>query len=362
MRAPSRRHRAILCAAAALALAPSASANEDAAFGAEIDQTLAKARPGQFVRLPTLGPSRRSADGLLEVRLPDGQVVKTHGVDPAPAREPAAAAAAAHEAVPERGLTCTGLPRLTVLYVHPADRPDRWSSEMGERIARYLRQMSHRLHADALRSSQGRIGADYRFRCNSRGTVEIRRLRSTTTAAEDDWSVIQHDLKRAGYDSTRGKYLIWYDDPTEGGCGIANIWRDDRKSTANRNNEGPRYGLVYGNTSRKTCWTWRVGMHENAHNMGAVQYAAPRSSGDKAHCNDGRDVMCYADGGDKSDYSTARCSLHVFDCGSDTYFDTLTERGEWLRDRWNLGWSGNRYLDFLRVGTDGSAGGPAPAG
>jgi len=218
---------------------------------------------------------------------------------------------------------------------------------MYDRIRTYMRQMSHQLNADALASSRGTVGADYRVRCNSARTIEIRPLKGTTTAARDDWSVIQQDLKRAGFNSRQGKYLVWYDDPAPAGmCGIGNIWNSDRKSTDNPHNAGPSYALVYGNAGTKTCWEARIGMHENAHNMGAVQYRAPRSSGDRWHCNDGLDVMCYPDGGDRSRYSAGRCALRVFDCGKDSYFDTLTEAGEWLRSHWNIGWSGNRYLDF----------------
>ena len=337
---------AAMALASAVFVAP-AAAHETASVDARIDQALANAPAGRFVQIKTLGPTRRAADGLLEIRLPDGEIVETHGPDPEPPAKVAAADAAA--ALPERGLTCAGLPRLQVLYVHPSDRPNRFSKSMYQRIRTYMRQMSYRLNADALTSSQGRIGADYRVRCKSSGKIDIRALETRTTAAQDDWSVIQQDLKRAGYDSPEGKYLIWYDDPIEGKCGIGNIRNDDRKSTKNENNAGPRYALVYGNAGRKTCWSWRVGMHENGHNMGAVQPAAPRSSGDRWHCNDGWDVMCYADGGDRSNYSTSRCGFRVFDCGKDTYFDTLTESGEWLRDHWNLGWSGNRFLDFPRA-------------
>jgi len=345
--------RTSLAAAMALACAvftAPAAAHEASSFDARIDQALDGARPGQFVQVTPLGPTRRAADGLLEVRLPDDTVVKTHGLDPAPPPEVSSSGSpAAGAALPERRLNCAGLPRLRVFYMHPSDRPSRWSAAMYERIRAYTRQMSHQLHSDARASSRGTVGADYRVRCNSAGTIHVSPLRSTTTAGRDDFSVIQQDLKRAGHDSPEGKYLIWYDDPTGGaGCGIGNIWRDDDKTIANRNNQGPRYALVYGNAGGKVCWNWRVGMHENGHNMGAVQYRAPRSSGDKYHCNDGRDVMCYADGGDKSAYTNSRCSTYAFDCGSDTYFDTLTEPGEWLRGHWNIGWSGNRYLDFSR--------------
>jgi hypothetical protein len=219
---------------------------------------------------------------------------------------------------------------------------------MYERIRGYMREMSYRLHADALASSGGKIGADYRIACLPSGLMNISSLRTRTTAARDDWSVIQDDMKRAGLDSPESKYLIWYDDPVDRGCGIANTWRDDRKSELNANNAGPRYALVYGNTGTRRCWGWLVGMHENGHNMGAVQYDAPRSSGDGRHCNDGLDVMCYPDGGNKSNYTPTRCRASVFDCAGDTYFDTVTEPGEWLRGHWNIGWSGNRFLEFPR--------------
>jgi hypothetical protein len=341
------------------AFATPVAAHETVGLEARIDGALEGARPGQFVPITPFGPTRRAPGGLLEIRLPDGEVVRTHGVDPAPAPEPpTGSASAAGDALSQRRINCAAGPRLRVLYVHPADRRSRWSGEMYGRIRTYMEQMSYRLHADALASSQGRIGADYRVRCDSSDRIDIKALKSTTTAARDDWSVIQGDLKRAGYDSRDGKYLIWYDDPVGSACGIANIWNDDRKSSSNRNNSGPRYAAVFGNTRTRTCWTARVGMHENGHNMGAVQLDAPRSSGDRWHCNDGLDVMCYADGGDRSRYSTTRCAERVFDCGKDTYFDTLTEPGEWLRDHWNIGWSGNRFLDFLRSDAAGSGSAP----
>ncbi|CAA9483485.1 MAG: hypothetical protein AVDCRST_MAG45-304 [uncultured Solirubrobacterales bacterium] len=111
--------------------------------------------------------------------------------------------AAADAALPERGLNCADRPRMEVLYVHPSDRPNRFSRSMYQRIRTYMRQMSYRLNADALTSSQGRVGADYRVRCKPSGLIDIRVLESTTTAARDDWSVIQGDLKRAGHDSPR---------------------------------------------------------------------------------------------------------------------------------------------------------------
>ena len=51
-------------------------------------------------------------------------------------------------------------------------------------------------------------------------------------------------------------------------------------------------------------------MHENGHNQGAVQYDAPYSTGDGAHCCDENDVMCYADGGDLNPAGTCSSALH----------------------------------------------------
>lgn len=345
--------RTSVAAAMALAcavLTASAAAHDSAGFDARIDQALDGAGPGQFIQVSPLGPTRRAADGLLEVRLPDGQIVKTHGPDVKPSSDEAASSTA-EDSLPERRLNCGGLPRLRVFYMYPRDRPGRWSAAMYDRVRGYMRQMSHQLYGDALASSGGAVGADYRVRCNSAGTIHVTRVRSSTTAARDDFATIQQDLKRAGHDSPDGKYLVFYDDPAQGGlCGIGNISNDDRKSAENRNNLGPHYGVVYGNASGKTCWGPRVAMHENGHNMGAVQYDAPYSSGDRWHCNDGFDIMCYADGGDRSDLSNDRCAVRIFDCGKDTYFDALTEPSEWLRHHWNIGWSGNRYLDFSRPG------------
>ena len=88
-------------------------------------------------------------------------------------------------------------------------------------------------------------------------------------------------------------------------------------------------------------------MHENAHNMGAVQDTAPYATG-VGHCNDGQDIMCYPDGGPTSSYRIRPgCEDYVrYDCYKDSYFDTNTEPGDWLRTHWNIGWSGNNFLAF----------------
>ncbi len=90
-------------------------------------------------------------------------------------------------------------------------------------------------------------------------------------------------------------------------------------------------------------------MHESAHNMGAVQYDAPNSTGSGIHCNESYDVVCYTpDGGDRNQGATAyRCPGRArFDCNFDDYFDAAPEPGEYLESHWNLGSPLNSFLNF----------------
>lgn len=105
----------------------------------------------------------------------------------------------------------------------------------------------------------------------------------------------------------------------------------------NANNGGPDYGISYA------TFDARLLMHENAHNMGAVQLSAPHSSGGW-HCNDGRDVMCYADGAARSAYVGSACAALQFDCGNDDYFHPSPAVGSYLATHWNVGSPLNRFL------------------
>jgi len=83
--------------------------------------------------------------------------------------------------------------------------------------------------------------------------------------------------------------------------------------------------------------------HENGHNLGAVVTTAPNTSGD-AHCNDGLDVMCYADGGPFSQYDPTVCARLHFDCGHDDYFHPDPSPGSYLGRFWNLASPFNRFV------------------
>ena len=88
----------------------------------------------------------------------------------------------------------------------------------------------------------------------------------------------------------------------------------------NLNNKGGLYSVEYRYASGGGVPHWNVLLHEVAHTMGAVVDAAPNST-DAGHCNDGRDVMCYADGGARSSYNPNACGTDVFDCNRNDYFN-----------------------------------------
>jgi hypothetical protein len=162
------------------------------------------------------------------------------------------------------------------------------------------------------------------------------------------------------------KYLIFNDknDTEFGGLGWLRI--DPVKSASNENrnyttsafiDRTPGYGLA------ENSWESMVPVHEALHVMGAaINYqvapygwvSAPYAT-TGFHCVDGIDILCYRDGGTspQGSYSESRCPQSAgyssaegvaMDCGFDTYFDAMTEPGEWLSQWWNIGGAENPFL------------------
>jgi Bacterial pre-peptidase C-terminal domain len=266
--------------------------------------------------------------GLYAVRLPDGEQLVTHGPDlhlaeteaPPPTEE-------------RRPPVCAGQNAQHVLYGRPAGAPDR-SAEVVGQIRDEIARMNAVLNRDSLAS--GGPTADYRVVCDGAGEVQVDSFVNTGDAS---FSSVVSAAKAAGFDRGDLNYTVFYD--AHNGCGIGSIYSDDRLAADNWNNRGGGYGIAYAG-----CWQV-VPMHENAHNMGAVQYGAPNSTGSGAHCNDESDVMCYRDGGDRNQTMATVCTdVERFDCGNDDYFDTAPEPGDYLATHWNLGSRLNRFLVF----------------
>lgn len=268
--------------------------------------------------------------GLYAVRLPDGEQLVTHGPDlhladgelPPPGEE-------------RRAPICAETNAQHVLYGRPVGAPDR-TAEVEGQIRDEIARMNAVLNRDSLAS--GGPMADYRVRCDVAGEV---RVDSFVNPGDASFSNVVAAARAAGFSRGDLNYTVFYDGSN--GCGIGSIYNDDRLAADNWNNRGGGYGIAYAG-----CWQG-VPMHENAHNMGAVQYGAPNSTGSGAHCNDEWDVMCYSDGGDYNQTMRSVCEVaERFDCGNDDYFDSAPEPGEYLSSHWNIGSRLNRFLTFAR--------------
>ncbi len=265
--------------------------------------------------------------GLYAVALPDGEQLVTHGPDlhladgelPPPGEE-------------RRPPICAETNAQHVLYGRPAGAPDR-TAEVEGQIRDEIARMNAVLNRDSLAS--GGPVADYRVLCDGAGEV---RVDSFVNPGDASFSSVVAAARAAGFSRGDLNYTVFYDGSN--GCGIGSIYNDDRLAADNWNNRGGGYGIAYAG-----CWQG-VPMHENAHNMGAVQYGAPNSTGSGAHCNDEWDVMCYSDGGDRNQTMQSVCGAERFDCGNDDYFDSAPEPGEYLSTHWNIGSRLNRFLVF----------------
>ena len=120
---------------------------------------------------------------------------------------------------------------------------------------------------NALLSSEsiasGGPSADFRVVCDGAGEIRV----DSFTSPGSSFQSIVGAARSAGFSLETRNYTIFYDG--SGGCGIGSYANDERLTASNRSNQGGGYAVAY-----QGCWT-EVPMHENGHNMGAVQYSAP---------------------------------------------------------------------------------------
>jgi hypothetical protein len=282
-----------------------------------------------------------AGDGLYEVEVPGADLI-THGPDP----ERRLSTRASGESVgfdhgdAERQPQCAGDYYQHVLYARPSYAPDRYA-EVKPELQAAVRRMNAVLNAEAIES--GNVSADYKVLCDEAGAIRV----DSFVSSGSDFGQIVSAARAAGFRQPNADYTIFFDGETSA-CGVGSYIHDETLAVSNRSNSGGGYAITY-----RDCWFNETPMHENGHAQGAVQYAAPNSTGDGGHCYDEWDVMCYSpDGGDLHQEGTIeRCVDRVhFDCGNDDYFDASPEPGEYLATHWNLGSPLNRFISF----------GPAP--
>ncbi len=341
--------------------APSASGAHPAEAGApdRVPETVASALGGEV---------SVTSRGLYKVETRSGFSVRTHGPDFAAGLDDPLASAL-QPGDPERPPVCANqVPSSRYqqfVYAFPLSRPGGLEAARGQ-IQAAARRMNWLLDSASIAS--GGPHADYIVGCEAGGDVLVVSFLVSSASGHADYAEIVDAARDSGFADERVDYTIFYDGPAAGGgglgrgpCGIANFSADERALADNLNNNpaggDPGYAVVY-----EGCWNGLTPMHENGHNQGAVQYNAPFSTGDGAHCNQEPDVMCYSpDGGDINQGGTILCDpepgvLH-YDCGWDTYFDAAPEPGEWLFNHWNIGSLLNRFVHFTPFADSGAISG-----
>lgn len=285
--------------------------------------------------------------GLWTITVDEETTVQTHGLDPEGDLPRITSPQGTKESI-----ACAGnrQKHFEGIVARAADDVDRFA-ELVPKMRRAIYDASAYLNAEASRVSATAV-AKYPVLCDSAGEAIVHEVVLETSKLSDSASSIIGDLWRLGFRSSVAKYLIFYDDCAGESCatgGVATINRDDRASAQNANNSGPDFAIDFG-SSLDAPPSWSTILHESGHNMGAVQLSAPHSSGysetlkNGFHCNDGQDVMCYADGGDQSAYFPLACLEERFDCNNDDYFNPLASGTEYLANHWNLAASYNEFL------------------
>lgn len=283
--------------------------------------------------------------GLLEVLGPDGRSLGfTHGPDPAPSETDGSGTLESADPLEPTCVDPADARRYTqVIYARAHDDADNHAALVDE-IRDQVRE-GNGIYADAAAAS-GQPGMRLRIACQD-GEIDVPNEVLPTDKDEATFSTIKSDLLDAGYDDPKTKYLVFYDDPEACGCaGLGQIYDDDRPGAENWNNGNgntPLYGVNYGETG---TWGTEVTLHELSHTLGAVQHSAPHSTGG-FHCTDGKDIMCYNDGGEDGDqYDETNCPDQThYDCGADDYCNATPAAESYLATHWNLCGANITYVD-----------------
>lgn len=234
-----------------------------------------------------------------------------------------------------------------VFYARPHDLPDDYQANV-DMIRGLVEEANGYVYEAGLLT--GRV-VDLRVACEtdpSTGEVVVRVSEAVlpTDAGQADAASIIADMRNLGHDDWELKYWVWYDDTMGGFAGQAHWIDDDRPGVDNPSNGNAQFSmfsLTYKQTGASGA---RTMLHELSHTMGAVQLSAPNTSG-FGHCIDGRDVMCYNDGGwNGANYTTTVCPDRIeYDCNKDDYFNAYPGAGSYLDQHWNLASSIHRFIE-----------------
>jgi hypothetical protein len=244
--------------------------------------------------------------------------------------------------------------QIKVVYAYGSDAPDnsaQWRDALQANVSRIEQFLTLQTGGRrALRFDMGTVcGPQY-------VDIQVVPLQGPRSDYLDDFYAVADEVRDATGDDTRNLFIL-ADDLTDGITGVYGtgevIPTEDRPDAGNQHNFGQLTGIMWapaGTQPDPTGWQPTVMLHEISHNLGAVQWTAPHTthpandpSGTYAHCWDGEDVMCYADGPAMAHaYVSNVCPLgngpipQTYDCGRDDYFNPDPAAGSYLATHWNV--------------------------
>jgi hypothetical protein len=244
--------------------------------------------------------------------------------------------------------------QIKVVYAYGSDAADnsvQWRDALQANVSRIEQFLTLQTGGRrALRFDMGTVcGPQY-------VDIQVVPLQHARSFYRDDFYTVADEVRDATGDDTRNLFIL-ADDLTDGASGVYGtgevIPTDDRPDAGNEHNFGQLTGIMWapgGTQPDASGWQPTVMLHEISHNLGAVQWSAPHTthpvndqSGVYAHCWDGEDVMCYADGPAMAHaYVSNMCPLgngpipQTYDCGRDDYFNPDPAAGSYLATHWNV--------------------------
>ncbi|HEX6538883.1 MAG TPA: Ig-like domain repeat protein [Candidatus Dormibacteraeota bacterium] len=302
-----------------------------------------------FVDVAWQGPSCQ-ASGKLVVRLRNGHALTVAPPDTIAALASTGGASPSGPAPASTTGTCVNPATHThveLYYAHFAGQADNIGGHVGDIQTMFAQVDSNYVDYD----SRYYGGPDMHLyvECDGSGNPIVHDIGLSTTIGASDFSTIVSDMQNQGHTSSLAHYWVWTDgNPTSGYAGQSSVIGDDSPGAANAINSSDAYSVNYGYTAGNSGAS--IFAHENGHAMGAVQLSAPDSTG-AWHCTDGRDVMCYNDGGPNGRaYTTADCGnapngTALFDCRRDDYFNPCPAPGTYLSNHWDVASVNNDWLN-----------------
>jgi hypothetical protein len=241
--------------------------------------------------------------------------------------------------------------QIKVVYAYALNETDRsaaWTDSLQADVSRIEQFLA--LQSGGRRALRFDMGTNCGPQYVDVQVVPLPRTRSAYLAfnADDRFDEVNGDVNAALAPAAgpRNVFVLADGLSTSGVYGIGQVYPNaDQPPASYIHDQGDLTGMMFvtqGTSPDPVGWQPTVMLHEMSHNLGAVQFAAPRSTS-YAHCIDGEDVMCYEDGSPEgSFYADNVCPLaggaisQTYDCGHNDYYDPSPTPSGYLATHWNV--------------------------